>query len=192
MHVYTCTHTLAYAREPIYKHIHMYTCHTRTHIRTCTHIHMHRNIYTNTCKWQADPNAMGGLWQYTGHSREFASMVPLYKLYALPPMRPCNCAKFPMAHGNTKDIFRRRYQWEKINSYTIHNHSHIGTYSRHMYFHIHTCINAHSYACIQYMNNVNNFIDLLKKVFECIQRHVQFVQVLFLQLAVFQNMLFEF
>ena len=112
-------YTLAYVREPIYKHIHMYTCHTRTHIRTCTHIHMHRNIYTNTCNGQANPNAKGGLWQCTGHSREFASIVPLYKLYALPPMRPGNCAKFPLTHGDIKDIFRRRYWWGKVCSLSV-------------------------------------------------------------------------
>ena len=144
MHIYTCMYTLAYVREPIYKHIYMHTCHTHTHIRTCTRIHMHRNIYTNTCKGQADQNAKGGLWQCTGHTRESASIVPLYKLYALPPMRPCNCAKFPLTHEKYQDIFRWRYQWEKMNSYIIHTQSDIGTYSRHMYIHIHTYINAHS------------------------------------------------
>ena len=36
------------------------------------------------------PECKGGLRQCTGHSRESASRVPLYTLYALPPMRPCS------------------------------------------------------------------------------------------------------
>ena len=159
MHIYTCTHTLAYAREPIYKHIHMYTCHTRTHIRTCTHIHMHRNIYTNTCKWQADPNAKGGLMtvciQGIQESLLQLYLCTSYTHYLL--CVPATVQSSPWHMEIPKIYLEGDISGEKINSHTIHNHSHIGTYSRHMYFHIHTCINAHSYACIHYMNNVNNF-----------------------------------
>ena len=37
-----------------------------------------------------------GLRQCTGHSRESASTVPLYRLYALPPMRPCSTEEVPL------------------------------------------------------------------------------------------------
>ena len=43
-----------------------------------------------------DQNVKGGLRQCTGHSREFASIVPMYKLYALPPMRPCSTEEVPL------------------------------------------------------------------------------------------------
>ena len=49
------------------------------------------------------PKCKGGLRQCTGHSRESASIVPLYKLYALPPMRPCSTEEVPL------DTWK--YQW---------------------------------------------------------------------------------